>query len=219
MDNKLIITIGREYGSGGREVGEKLAKKLGIGYYDKELLRKTAEQTGFTEEFIEEHEEKKTNSLLYSLVMGAKITPNQLNGTYTLPDQIYLEQFKTIRKIAEEESCVFIGRCADYALRETPNVVSIFIMAPMEARVARVAERNHVSFDKATEMIYRTDKTRASYYNYYSDKKWGKANTYNLCIDTSVTGIDGAIDVICHYIECIANAKKAFHALRTDLCQ
>lgn len=205
MDKKLIITIGREYGSGGHEVGEKLAKKLNIGYYDKELLRKTAELTGFTEEFIEEHEEKKTTSLLYSLVMGVNGVSNNHNDTYSLPDQLYLEQFKTIRKIAEDESCIFVGRCADYALREMPNVVSIFIMAPMEARIARIAERNSVSSEKATEMIHRTDKRRASYYNCYSDKKWGKANTYNLCIDTSVTGIDGTIDVICHYIECIAN--------------
>ncbi len=204
MGDNLVITIGREYGSGGHEVGQKIAAELGIKCYDRELLELAAKDSGLCPEIMENHDEKPTNSFLYSLVMDTYSMGFSSTSTYLdmpINHKVFLAQFEAIKKLADKESCVIVGRCADYALEDYPNMVSVFIKAPLSSRVARIMNRNSVTEDKAFEMIAKKDKKRASYYNYYSSKKWGEAKSYDLCLDSSKIGIDGCIDVINAYIK------------------
>jgi len=194
----VIFTIGRQYGSGGRLIGKKLAEELGIPFYDKELLTMAAKDSGFCEEIFETHDERPTSSFLYSLVMGGY-------GSDSMPlnHKLFLAQFETIKKLAKQGSCVIIGRCADYALEGMPNVVNVFIHADMESRVKRVVEEYGEDAKQAVSLINKTDKKRANYYNYYSDKKWGAMDTYNLSIDSGKIGIDNAVKLIKDYAEMI----------------
>lgn len=206
MNGNLIITIGREYGSAGKEIGEALANKLGIKCYDKELLAKAAKESGMCQEIFENHDEKPTNSFLYSLVMDTYSMgySTSVFGDMPLNHKVFLAQFDAIKKLASEESCVIVGRCADYALEEFPNAVSVFISADIEARVKRIMRIYSLTEDKARDVITKTDKKRANYYNYYSSKKWGEAKGYDLCIDSSKVGVSGAVSIIESYI----NVKK-----------
>ena len=180
----IIITIGRQYGSGGRQVGKLLSEKLGIPFYDKELLTEAAKKSGFCEEIFQENDEKPAGSFLYSLVMGA-------NGADTLPlnNKLFLAQFDTIKDIASKGSCVIIGRCADYALEELDNVLNVFIYADKKIRVKRAAEEYGLEAKNLDDAVNKIDKKRASYYNFYSGKKWGAAESYNLCIDSGIKQI------------------------------
>lgn len=209
MGNK-IYTIGREFGSGGRDVGEKLAERLGIKLYDKELLQHAAKESGFCEEIFENHDEKPTNSFLYSLVMDTY----SMNGHSTAPfldmplnHKVFLAQFDAIKKIAENQSCVIVGRCADYALADNPDCINIFIHADMDFRTGLVCKRANITENKARDMIIKQDKQRASYYNYYTSKKWGDSNSYHLTLDSGKLGIDGCVDMIIKYRE-IMDAQK-----------
>ena len=175
MANK-IYTIGREFGSGGREVGEKLAAMLGIKLYDKELLQQAAKDSGFCEEIFENHDEKPTNSFLYSLVMDTYSVSGYSAAPFLdmpLNHKVFLAQFETIKKIAEKESCVIVGRCADYALSDNPDCINIFIHADLDVRIKNVSRNLNITENKARDIINKTDKQRASYYNYYTSKKWG----------------------------------------------
>lgn len=204
MSDNLVITIGREYGSGGHEIGQKIAAELGIKCYDRELLELAAKDSGLCPEIMENHDEKPTNSFLYSLVMDTYSMGFSSASTYMdmpINHKVFLAQFEAIKKLADRESCVIVGRCADYALEDYPNMVSVFIKAPLSSRVARIMDRNSVSEDKAFELIAKRDKKRASYYNYYSSKKWGEAKSYDLCLDSSKVGIEGSIQVIKAYID------------------
>ena len=185
MDERTVITIGREFGSGGHEIGMKLAEKLGIKCYDKELLELAAKESG-----------------LYSLVMDT-YSLGYTNSYVDMPinHKVFLAQFDAIKKLAERESCVIVGRCADYALEDNPYAVSVFIKASLDERVQRIKRIYELNDSKAADLIQKTDKRRASYYNYYSSKKWGEAKSYNLCIDSGLVGIDGAIDMILKFIE------------------
>ena len=203
MGNK-IYTIGREFGSGGREIGEKLAERLGIKLYDKELLQQAAKESGFCEEIFENHDEKPTSSFLYSLVMDTY----SLNGYHSAPfldmplnHKVFLAQFDTIKKIAERESCVIVGRCADYALSDNPDGSNIFIHADMDKRVKIISQRANITESKARDLIQKQDKQRASYYNYYTSKKWGDSQSYHLTLDSGKLGIDGCIDMILKFRE------------------
>lgn len=198
MDKKVIITIGRQFGSGGHEIGEKLAKKLGIKFYDKELLKLIAKESGLCEKVLESYDEKPTNSLLYSIVMD--VYPSVMYSGPTIDQQIYQASYDTIRKLSDE-SCVIVGRCADYILRDCPELVSVFVHASTDFRVGRVTKEYHVSDVKARDMLNKTDKKRASYYNFQSEKKWGMASSYNLCLDSSVLGIDNSVDLVLDYIK------------------
>ncbi len=204
MDKKVIITIGRQFGSGGHEIGEKLAKKLGIKFYDKELLKLIAKESGLCEKVLESYDEKPTNSLLYSIVMD--VYPSALYSGPTIDQQIYQATYDSIRKLSGE-SCVIVGRCADYILRDCPGLLSIFVHANSDFRAARVIDEYHLSDAKARDMMVKTDKKRASYYNFQSEKKWGMAASYNLCIESSELGIDGSVDFIMDYIR-YKNQKK-----------
>ncbi len=202
MDSRTVITIGREFGSGGHEIGSKLAKKLGIKCYDKELLELAAKQSGLCEELFASQDEKPTNSFLYSLVMDT-YSLGYSNSYVDMPinHKVFLAQFDTIKKLAEQESCIIVGRCADYALEDNPFAVSVWIKASLDRRIERIKKLYELSDSKAADLIQKTDKRIASYYNYYSSKKWGEAKGYDLCIDSGELGIDGSIELIIKYIE------------------
>ena len=188
----MIITIGRQYGSGGREIGEKLAGELGFDYYDTMLLEKSSEGSGLSQRIIEEYDERLTNKWLNLAITGGAQDVNHL----PLPLRVILSQFEVIEKIGKKGSAVIVGRCADYVLHEQKNVFSVFVHAETGRRIARVAERNHISMEEAKKSIRNTDKQRASYYNYYTDKKWGVSDSYNICIDSGLFGIDGAVALL-----------------------
>lgn len=198
-----VITIGRQYGSAGREIGQKLAEYFNIPYYDKELLTRAAKESGFCEEMIQNHDERPTNSFLYNLVMDTYSFGYNNSSFVDMPisHKVFLAQFDTIKKIAEEGPCVIVGRCADYALAERKNVVNLFIYADEQAKIKRIMERYSLSESKAKDMIIKKDKQRQSYYNYYSSKKWGRADSYDLCINSTVLGEEGTVKLITQYIE------------------
>jgi len=198
-----VITIGRQFGSAGREIGEKLAQYFGIPFYDKELLTRSAKESGFCEEMIQNHDERPTNSFLYNLVMDTYSFGYNASSFVDMPisHKVFLAQFETIKKIASEGPCVIVGRCADYALADFKNSVHLFIYADEAARINRVMEKYKLSEAKALEMMNKKDRQRQSYYNYYSSKKWGRADSYDLCINSSILGEDGTVKLIIQYIE------------------
>ena len=206
---RSIITISREFGSGGREIGKKLAEDLGIDFYDKELLEIASKESGITQELFVKHDETYTNSFLYSLVMGNyPVTPDgRINPEMPLNQKIFLAQFDTIRSLAEKGPCVIVGRCADYVLRNQDHVINFFITGNMAHKRRRILERYDIEKNKVEDFIRKTDKRRANYYNYYTDMKWGEAKNYDLCVNSSKTGIDGAVDIMKAYIG-IAEAAK-----------
>lgn len=200
-----IVTIGRQYGSGGREIGEKLAKRLNIPFYDKDLLSRAAKESGFCQEMIENHDERPTNSFLYNLVMDTYSFGYNSSSFVDMPisHKVFLAQFDTIKKIASEGPCVIVGRCADYALHDYQNCLHLFILADRDLRVKRIMERydDVTSEQKAIDMITKKDKQRQSYYNYYSSKKWGRSESYDLSINSGVLGIDGSVKLITQFVE------------------
>lgn len=204
-----IITIGRQFGSAGREIGEKVAAYFGIRCLDKELLSRAAKESGICEEMLENHDERPTNSFLYNLVMDTYSFGYNSSSFVDMPisHKVFLAQFDAIKKIANEGPCVIVGRCADYALADYPNHISLFIYGNEETKVKRVMERFQLSEIKAREMMIKKDKQRQSYYNYYSSKKWGRADSYDLCINSSVLGVEGTAKLIEQYIEDFENCK------------
>lgn len=198
-----IITIGRQFGSGGREIGLKVAEALGIPCYDKELLTRAAKESGFCEEMLVNHDERPTNSFLYNLVMDTYSFGYNSNSYSDMPisHKVFLAQFDTIKKIGSEGPCVIVGRCADYALADFDNVVNLFIFGDEKCRIKRIMERFDLNENKAKDMINKKDKQRQSYYNYYSSKKWGRSDSYDLCINSSKLGIDGTVKLIKQYVE------------------
>ncbi len=206
-----IITIGRQYGSAGREIGEKVAAHYGIKCYDKELLARAAKESGFCTEMLEHHDERPTNSFLYNLVMDTYSFGYNASSFVDMPisHKVFLAQFDAIKKLAGEGPSVIVGRCADYALADMKNCVHLFIYGDEETKIKRIAEKYNLSPEKARETMMKTDKQRQSYYNYYSSKKWGRADSYDLCINSSVLGVDGTVDLIIQYVElCEAKNKN-----------
>ena len=203
MTGNLVITIGRECGSGGRLIGNRLAEKLNIKCYDKELLTLAAKKSGLCEEIFESHDEKPTSSFLYSLLMDSYSMGYSTSSFIDMPlnHKVFLAQFDTIKHLADTESCVIVGRCADYILRDFPRCANIFVSASPEARIERLMKLHNISAEKAEELMEKADKKRSSYYNYYSYKTWGAAATYHLCIDSSVLGIDGTVEFIKQFVK------------------
>jgi len=200
---KTVITIGRQFGSGGREIGEKLSKAYGINYYDRELLARAAKESGFCEEILQNHDERPTNSFLYNLVIDTYSFGYNSSAFVDMPisQKVFLAQFDTIKKVAEEGPCVIVGRCADYALDGRDNVINLFIYADEDFKIRRVMDIYDLDENKARDMINKKDKQRQSYYNYYTNRKWGKADTYDLCINSAVLGIDGSVKLIKQFVE------------------
>lgn len=197
-----VITIGRQFGSGGREIGQKIAEAYGIPFYDNELISRAAKESGFAEETFHRAEEKATNSLLYSLAMGINVYGNQDFGIggLSLDDRIFLAQTNVIRKAAEEGPCVIVGRCADYVLREQPGVVNIFVHASLDFRMQRAVEKYGIDKKVVAEQIVKKDKQRANYYNYHVGEKWFNLTNYELVIRSDVFGIDRTVETIQAYL-------------------
>lgn len=197
-----IITIGRQFGSAGHEIGEKLAERLNIKYYDKELLALAAKNSGLCEEIFETHDEKPTSSFLYNLVVDTYTFGYNSTSFTDMPisHKVFLAQFDAIKKLAEEGPCVIVGRCADYALMDNKNLVSIFISGDIDSKMERIIAKYNITADKAKAMIQKGDKKRAAYYNYYSSKKWGVCDSYDLCVNSSKLGIEGTTDLLYNYI-------------------
>ncbi|HIV11704.1 MAG TPA: cytidylate kinase-like family protein [Candidatus Pullilachnospira stercoravium] len=203
METKTVITIGRQYGSAGRQIGRALAEELGIKCYDKELLDRAAKDSGMSQELFENQDEKPTNSFLYSLVMDTYSFGYSSSAFSDMPinQKVFLAQFETIKKIASEGPCIMIGRCADYALADFDNCLSVFIHASLETRIRRIAKLYDLTDAKAKDKIQKADKKRSSYYNYYTSKKWGDVDSYDLSIDSGKMGIDGTIELILKAIQ------------------
>ena len=197
-----IITIGRQFGSGGKEIAEKLGESLQIPVYDKEMLAVAAKDSGICQELFESHDEKPTNSFLYSLVMDTYSMGYSPNAYMDMPinHKVFLAQFDAIKKLANEGPCILVGRCADYALDSYDNCLSVFIHANLDARIERIARMYDLTDAKAKDMIVKTDKKRATYYNYYTNKKWGSAESYELCLDSSKLGITGTTEAILSFL-------------------
>lgn len=202
-----IITIARQFGSAGREIGEKVADHFDIKCYDKELLTRAAKESGFCEEMIESHDERPTNSFLYNLVMDTYSFGYNASSFMDMPisHKIFLAQFDTIKKIASEGPCVIVGRCADYALGDYKNCINIYIYADEKTKINRIMKKYSLTEPKAKEMINKKDKQRQSYYNYYSSKKWGHADSYDLCINSSLLGVEGTVKLIIQAVEDFEN--------------
>lgn len=200
----MIITIGRQYGSGGKEIGEKVAQRLGYTFYDKEILTMAAEDSGFSAAAMEHYDEKPSGSLIYSLYMSGAAT----SDTLPLNQQLAFAQFNVIRKVAQGDNCVIVGRCADYILREKKNLVTVFLHAPMEHRVKRVMSEKAVTDPALAEKtIKKADKARAEYYNFFTHKKWGEAGSAMLSVDTSMLDTDGIAALIADAITMIERNK------------
>ena len=205
MAKKIIITIARQYGSAGREIGEKVAAALGFPVYDKELIKEAASKGDLNEEVLKNADEQAANSLLYTLAMGSNILGTTMNFGYKMPinDKLFILQSEVIKEYAAKGSCVIIGRCADYVLRDTPGLLRLFIYGDIDHRQARIKERHpEIKSSQIIDVINKTDKRRASYYNFYTGNKWGKYDNYDIAINSSTLNVDGAVDVI------VATAKK-----------
>ena len=199
MAEKIVITIARQYGSGGREIGEKVAKALGIKHYDENLITLAAREGNLDETVASKADESAANSLLYTLALGSNFFGSAMNFGYKPPlnDKLFLLQSDVIRRAAEEGSCVIIGRCADYVLRDHPRRLSVFVYGDLPHRKQRVMERHEgLTEAQAIDLINKTDRRRSSYYNFYTGNKWGKYDNYHLAVNSSLLGIDKTAEMI-----------------------
>ncbi|NMB42522.1 MAG: cytidylate kinase-like family protein [Clostridiales bacterium] len=202
-----IITISRTYGSGGNNIGKLVAEKLNIPFYDREIIEKAAKDSGLAEEYFENAESKAGNKLLYRLYIGMTTpqaapmigyhTPITINDS--VQDMVFNAQSNIIQEIAREGSCVIVGRCADYVLRNNPNVISIFVWSGLEARIQRIMERRQLGEEEATEEIKKMDKRRENYYNYHTTRTWGKADNYELTLRSDLLELERCADLIVSY--------------------
>ena len=188
-----VITISRQYGSGGRFVAKKLAEKLGIPFYDNEIITMAAKESGYAENLFEKAEQVSTHSLLYSLSMFGTAA-----GVYGLPlsDKVFLIQSDIIKECAAKGPCIIVGRCSDYVLKEQNNLINFFLYSDMDSRVKRVQKYYDNDAKDLREDIERRDKKRATYYNYYTTQRWGVTENYHLSIHTDAVGIDGCVDIL-----------------------
>jgi len=204
-----IITISRQFGSGGHEIGEKIAEHYGIKCYDRELVSLASKESGFSQDIVENQDERKVNSFLYNLAMENNMFGYNIDSLSVLPDtqKIFLAQFDAIRNLAKSGPCVMVGRCADYALSDLDNCINFFIYGNMKTKIERIMKKYELPEETAKEMIIKKDKQREGYYNYYSAKKWGQADGYHLCLNSSILGIDETVKLLIHYIDAFENKK------------
>ena len=191
--SKTIITISRQYGSSGHEIGKKLAEAMGVPFYDNELIKMAAKKSGYSEEALEAADQTASNSLLYSLSMFGNTA-----GMFDLPlnDKLFLIQSDIIRKIADTSSCVIVGRCSDYILEERKDCLHVFIHANVETRIRTAIGQYHLPEEKAPALVQKMDKKRATYYNYYTGNKWGDHEKYHLSLDSGLFGVDGSVELL-----------------------
>jgi cytidylate kinase len=202
MTQRYVITIGRQLGSGGREIGQKLSDRLGIAFYDKELIRISSQQSGLKEEFFERVDEQKHFSLFPGLLgMRPSLTDDFFSNYYLSNESLFRIQSDVMKRLADEGSCIFVGRCADYVLKDLRDCLNVFIGADMDDRIRRISESHNITDNKARDMIEKTDKGRSGYYNYFSGKTWGAAESYHLCINSSLLGIEETVNLLHHVAE------------------
>ena len=199
---KTIITFAREFGSGGHEVAKKVSEICDFSFYDKELIALAAKESGLSENLFDGLDEKPTNSLLYSLVMGLQSGNSSYcrYGDITSADSVFRIQSQVIRELAAEGSCVIVGRCADYVLREQPRLINVFVHADLDFRIERIMKKFDMKEKVAQDYIVKTDKKRSSFYNFYTNKMWGSVDNYDISIDTSKIGTDNAAKLIADYV-------------------
>ena len=196
----IIINVGRQVGAGGQEIGRMLAQDFEAKFYDRELLNLAAKESGFSEKFFKQNDEKKGFLRGLFNVQSPHLTGGSLYGSNFSQDSLFQFQSDAIRKAAAEDSCVFVGRCADYILRDFENVVNIFITASMDFRVDVVSKVKQLDAEHARKLIEHVESRRAQYYNYYTGKRWGAAESYDLCIDASILGLEETEKLIADYI-------------------
>lgn len=202
---KKVITIGRQYGSGGHDIGKLVAEKLEYVFYDKKLVEIAAKKSNISDETIENIDEKATSSLLYSLVSGS-YSMRGINGPlyYEMPlnDKLFIAQSDVIKNVAAKDNSVIVGRCADYVLEDVEDIelINVFIYADMDTRIERVSKKHDLTPKQAKDKIQKSDKQRKTYYSYYSNRDWGKISNYDLCINTSKLDVEKAADMIVSYI-------------------
>ena len=199
---KTIVTIGRQYGSGGKEIGRRLAEVLGVPFYDEELAEAVAESANVHPDVVKSADEKATNSFLYSLVAGGGLRGVNDAIQYEMPinDKVFINQSKYIKEVAKNSGCVIVGRCADYVLDGNPNLFRVFLFSDMESKKKRIMELYSMTEKQAKDAIVKTEKTRRTYYNYYTDRTWGDMASYDLCLNVGKIGIDETIEIIKDYI-------------------
>lgn len=208
MKRNIAVTIARQYGSGGREIGNRVADILGVKVYDRELITMAASKSGLPADSLDHVDEKATNSLLYTLAMGSSLFNSSAAG-FNMPvnDKLFIVQSEIIGNIADSESCVIVGRCGDYVLRDHPGTLSVFVYAPSEERTKRIMERHSVGHDEAKELMNKTDRRRINYYNFYTGRKWGKFDHYDLMINSHLLGIEGSAQIIADMAERFRNSE------------
>lgn len=210
MKSKVVITIARQFGSGGREVGEKLANQLGIPFYDKALIHLAAKESGIDEDLFDFADEKSFRSFWNASAGNTGFYGNRISLFNEMPmnDKLFMIQSNIIRKLAENGSCVIVGRCADYILRGDEHTISVFIHSSEQDRLNRVIHTYGIPEKDAKDVMTKTDKKRAAYYNYYSGEKWGRADNYDLSIKSCASGIDGAVDLIIKFADLKQGVSK-----------
>lgn len=190
-----VITVGREYGSGGRLIAQKAAEALGIPFFDRSIINMAAEETGLSADFIRRTEQQKTSSFLYNLYMSTQSLP--------VNDQVFIAQSEVIRRVAAEGPCIIVGRCADYVLRAEENCHHFFLHAPLEKRMERAVKEYGQEADNIKSTVLKHDKARANYYYHYTNQKWGDAKLYDMTLDTTRTGVEGSVKMLLHYLETV----------------
>jgi len=205
MSDKFIITISRQFGSGGKEIGEKIANELGIDFYDKELISLASKESGFCENVFEKADESPSNSFLYSLVMGSNPMSSLFfrNDDLLTNDKLFAIQSKVIQKIASEKSCVIVGRCSDYILREEEKLTRVYFHADNDFRVKRTMRLFNQTEKEATASVLKADKKRNNYYNYYTGNEWTDLNNYDIAINTEKIGIDNSVKAVINYVNMV----------------
>lgn len=204
--NNLVITIGREFGSGGKYIGERLAEELNLKFYDKSLLERVSKESQIDLSLLEETDEKEKNRFWYSLAMASFSNGNSANSFVGLPNnqKYFIEETKVIEEIAETENCIIVGRCSNHILKNHPNAIHIFLYAQdMVFKVERKLKYGNLTQKEAVKLIQKTDKERAAYYEYFTDGKWGDKSEYDICIDTSKLGVDQTIELLKLYVNSI----------------
>ena len=193
----MVITISRQFGTGGVEIGKKLAEMLGYDYYDKEIIEMASEKSGISEEMFE-RAEKEHNSFLYSLATAnyAGYTTSIFNADISNSDNLFVIQSNVIREVAKKGNCVIVGRCGNQVLAEEPHVLKVYLHADKEYRINRVMSNLSIGRKEAESLVKKTDKKRASYYNFFTSGTWGSASEYDVCLNASVVGLEGTADVI-----------------------
>ena len=200
MKNHIIINVGRQLGSGGHYIGRMLALDFQAQYYDKEIMNLAARESGFSEKFFEQNDEKKGFFKGLFNVQTSHFSGGSMYKTNFSQESLFQFQSDAIRKAAKEASCVFVGRCADYVLRDFDNVVNIFVTASLDYRIEQIMNKQHLDHDAARKFIEQKESSRAAYYNYYTGKKWGYAESYDLCIDSSILGLVETEKLIAQFI-------------------